>query len=101
MKVIIFLCIAFAIYKHWPEQTVNYSESNQVVLYSTDWCGYCEKTRQFLNEKNIEYVEFDIEKSDEGLRRYNALNGNGVPVLNINGTKVTGYNKSKILNLLI
>lgn len=72
-----------------------------MVLYSTDWCGYCEKTRQFLNEKNIEYVEFDIEKSDEGLRRYNALNGNGVPVLNINGTKVTGYNKSKILNLLI
>ena len=76
------------------------SGDNVVILYATDWCGYCKKARELLSEHNIQYTEFDIEKSKEGRRRYDQLKGNGIPVLDINGSIVMGYNKSKILKLL-
>jgi len=71
-----------------------------VVLYATSWCGYCEKAREFLNEKNIAYVEYDIEKSSEGKRQYDRLGVNGVPVLLVKGETVRGFNPNKILNIL-
>ena len=73
---------------------------NDVVLYATSWCGYCAKTRKMLNEKGIEFVEFDVEKSGEGRAQYELIGIKGVPVLNVNGTIVQGYNPSKIIALL-
>ena len=53
-----------------------------------------------LDSENIKYTEFDIEKSAEGRRRYDALNGQSIPLLTINGNRVNGYNKSKILSFM-
>lgn len=62
------------------------------------WCytqppgaAIAKTTRAFLAEKNIPYVEYDIEKSGEGRHQYNELKGNGVPLLNVKGTLVRGY----------
>lgn len=68
--------------------------SSSVVLYATDWCGYCKKTRQFFKDNNIAYVEFDIEKSVEGKKEYNQLKGKGIPLVVINGIVIRGYNPS-------
>ncbi|WP_415227313.1 glutaredoxin family protein [Psychromonas sp.] len=103
MKKLLILCVIFGIYHNWPilsNGTSEYSENNVVILYATDWCGYCKKTRELLKDNNIQYTEFDIEKSEEGRRRYDELGGNGIPLLNINGSIVNGYSKSQILKLL-
>ncbi len=71
-----------------------------VFLYATDWCGYCEKTRKFLDEKNIEYHEYDIEKSAQGKQEYDEMNGNGVPLLIVNSEIIRGYNTSSIIKAL-
>ena len=99
MKKILIICIVFAIYKNWSSLT-GYAETNEVVLYSTDWCGYCKKARSFFNDNNIKFQEFDIERSDDGRRRYDALGGSGIPLILINGDQVNGYNKAKIIKLL-
>ena len=36
--------------------------SARVTLYSTEWCGYCKQIRRFLDQKDIPYRAFDIEK---------------------------------------
>jgi glutaredoxin len=100
LKKVLFLCLFFAIYKNWTTLTGGYSDTNEVVLYSTDWCGYCKKARKFFNANNIKFQEYDIEKSDEGRRRYEELDGSSIPLILINGKRVNGYNKSKILKLL-
>lgn len=103
MKKLFFICVVFGLYKGWDflnAESPNYSQGNVVVLYATDWCGYCKKARELFVDNNIKYTEFDIEKSDEGRKQYDKLNGNGVPVININGNIVRGYNESKILRLL-
>jgi len=80
----------------------NTAEKNnaEVVLYSTSWCGYCEKTRKLFKEKNIAYIERDIEKSREARQDFHKLGGKGVPVVVINGQVVKGYNPKAVLKLL-
>lgn len=72
----------------------------KVMLYSTEWCGYCAKARQLLQEKGIAYFEYDVEKSAEGQAQYRALGGHGVPVFQVNGQVVKGYNPERVLQLL-
>lgn len=68
-----------------------------VVLYATDWCGYCQKTRELFAKHDIPYIEYDIEKSSQGYREYRDLGGRGVPVINANGTVIHGYSAQRIL----
>ena len=75
------------------------SHDAAVVLYATQWCGYCQKARELMAKHNIVYFEYDIEKSSEGRAQYDRLGGKGVPVLLIGEEVVMGYNASKILKL--
>ncbi|WP_292821298.1 glutaredoxin family protein [Methylophilus sp.] len=63
----------------------------QVVLYATDWCPYCEKTRALLAAKGIPYQEMNIETSAEARSQYQRLAAQGVPVLLVAGEVVRGY----------
>jgi glutaredoxin len=73
----------------------------EVVMYATSWCGYCEKTRQFLRARGVPFVEHDIERSPAARRQYQALNGRGVPLLVIRGTMIVqGYSPKEILRAL-
>ena len=82
-----------------PIETVRFqSESNsEVVLYATQWCGYCRKTRQFLADNDIAYFEYDIENSSQGAREYKQLNGRGIPLVLVNNEVIRGYNPKAIL----
>ena len=72
------------------------SEKNDIVLYGAVWCPYCEQTRQLLASNNINYCEYDIERSAEGFRQYESLGGGGVPLMLFNGELIRGYNKPEI-----
>jgi len=82
-----------------PPPDYSAAHDGKVILYATSWCGYCEKTRELLTENNIEYHEYDVEKSAEGREQYDRLGGKGVPVLLINGEVLKGYDPSRILKL--
>jgi len=72
----------------------------EVILYATQWCGYCKKTRSFLDQKGIAYFEYDIEASDIGRQQYERLNGRGVPLLVVKSDIIRGYNTQAIINAL-
>ncbi len=100
MKKILFLLLIFAVYTNWTPLTGGYSDNNEVVLYSTDWCGYCKKARKLFDDNNIKFQEFDIEKSLDGKRRYDEVDGSSIPLIFVNGVRINGFNESKILKLL-
>jgi glutaredoxin len=81
-----------------PDYSAQHPEG--VVLYATSWCGYCKKARAFLKENNIAYVEYDIEKDTAGKVQYDALNGNGVPLMVVKGHVINGYNPAAIKRYL-
>ncbi len=68
------------------------NSSQQVVMYATSWCGYCRKAREYLKRNGIAYVEYDIEKSSEGKRRFAELGGTGVPLILVGTQKIRGWN---------
>jgi len=73
---------------------------DNVILYATSWCGYCKKTRAFLAEHNIQYTEYDVERSAEGQKQFKALGGKGVPVMDIKGTIIKGYSEKGMISTL-
>lgn len=76
------------------------ARSDQVVLFSTSWCGYCRKARQYLNQNGIAHVEYDIEKSSEGKRRFAALGGRGVPLILVGNEQIRGWNPAALKGAL-
>lgn len=71
-----------------------------VVLYATDWCGYCKAAREFFAINGISYVEHDIEKSSEALSQHRKLGGNGVPLIVVGDEVIKGYNEASLRQLL-
>ncbi|NUT89151.1 glutaredoxin family protein [Pseudomonas corrugata] len=108
-KFLLILLVVVA-YQNWgkierllnPSQMVSQQiRSNaRITLYATDWCGYCKATRRFLDEKGVPYREFDIEKDSEARKAYEALGGRGIPILDVNGTLIRGYEPQRILEAL-
>ena len=82
------------------QEDYSHFQQSPVVLYATAWCGYCKKARQFLADYNIEYIEYDIEKSKEGKAQYDELGGRGVPVFLVNNQVVKGYDPNQVLAYL-
>jgi len=84
------------------ESEARAAERAPVILYMTDWCGWCRKTRALLNEMEADFEEVDIEKSDEGRREYEEKSGGrgGVPLLDIGGTIVRGFDEARIRRLV-
>lgn len=69
---------------------------NEVVLFGTSWCGYCKKTRAIFHRYGIEFTDYDIETSDEGRRKYDALSTPGIPIVLVGSTQINGYKPSAI-----
>ncbi len=77
------------------------SENNDVILYSTTWCGYCAKTRDYFAENHIKYTDWDVEHSEKGRNDYESMGGNGIPIVVINNENpIHGYNPKKISEAL-
>jgi glutaredoxin-like YruB-family protein len=65
---------------------------HKVELYTTSWCPYCEKARDFFRAKGISFTEYDVEKDKDAARRLQQLAGrSGVPVAVIDGQRIHGF----------
>ena len=62
-----------------------------VVMYSTEWCGYCKQASSYFRQNNIAFTEYDIEKSDKGKRDYQKMNGKGVPIILVGNKRMNGF----------
>ncbi|MFH1655961.1 MAG: glutaredoxin domain-containing protein [Candidatus Omnitrophota bacterium] len=72
-----------------------------VKVYSTPTCPYCIKTKAYLDEKSIKYENFDVSSDKTKLDEMIKLSGQmGVPVLDIDGNVIVGFDKERIDSLL-
>ena len=104
MKKFIIIAALFMLVSNWakiesmfhPPPDFSSVPAGHVVLYSTEWCHYCAKTRAFLRARNVQYDERDIEKSSKARREYHQLGGRGVPVMRIGEQTVHGFNPDRL-----
>lgn len=70
-------------------------EEGVVVLYSTTWCGYCTKAIKYMDSKNIDYVNKDIEDGSDNKSEYQELGGTGgVPFIVFGDQIMKGFSAS-------
>ncbi len=72
-----------------------------VKVYSTPTCPWCSMAKQYLDSRNINYEDLDVSKDrNAAAEMVNKSGQRGVPVLDINGNIVIGFDKDKIDNLI-
>ena len=73
----------------------------KVIVYSTPTCPYCQASKEFLKENKIEYKEIDVSKDQAAAQEMIEKSGQmGVPVIDIDGTIIVGYDKEAIKKAL-
>ena len=73
----------------------------KVKIYSTSTCPYCIRTKQFLKENNVLFEDSDVSANEEAAKEMIEKSGQmGVPVLDIDGQIIVGFDKEKIKNAL-
>ena len=73
----------------------------QVVIYSTPTCHFCQMSKEFFKENNVEYTEYnvaeDMEKRQEMIEKSGQM---GVPVIYIGEEMFVGFDKDKLSTAL-
>jgi len=73
----------------------------KVKIYTTPACPFCHLAKEFLKEKGIEFEEVDVLKDEKAAEEMIKKSGQmGVPVIEIDGEIVVGFDKEKIEKLL-
>ncbi len=73
----------------------------KIKVYSTPTCPYCKTAKQFLTENKIEFENVDVSVDQNATQEMISKSGQmGVPVLDIDGNIVVGFDKAKIKQLL-
>ena len=73
----------------------------KVKIYSTATCPYCIRAKQFLKENGVVFEDIDVANNktaaEEMIRKTGQM---GVPVLDIEGEIIVGFDREKIKQAL-
>ncbi len=73
----------------------------KVSVYSTPTCPYCIRAKQFLRDNNIVFEDIDVSGNQAAAEEMVSKSGQmGVPVLDIDGEIIVGFDKEKIRQAL-
>ena len=69
----------------------------QVTIYSTPTCPYCKQLKAYLDEKGVAYEDVDVAADQDRAREMVEKSGQmGVPVSDIGGEIIIGFDKEKV-----
>jgi len=75
--------------------------AKKVLVYSTATCPFCIRAKQFLKENGIQFEDIDVSadenKASEMIKKSGQM---GVPVIEIDGEFIVGFDKEKIKEVL-
>ncbi len=85
-----------------PTAAARAGDEPRVTLYMTSWCGYCRKARKLLTKLDVDFAAKDIERNRKAAAEFRRKNGGrgGVPLIDIDGELVRGYNEKLIRKLV-
>jgi glutaredoxin-like YruB-family protein len=74
---------------------------SSVIVYSSDTCPWCDKVKAFLKENSVEFEERNVsENRDFAMEVQEKSGGLAIPVIDIDGTIIIGFNPKKIKEIL-
>ncbi|MBU0635790.1 glutaredoxin family protein [Candidatus Micrarchaeota archaeon] len=72
-----------------------------VSVYTTTTCPYCTMVKEYLKSHNVDFQEINVGEDQEKAQEMIQKSGQtGVPVLDINGKIIIGFNRDAIKEAL-
>lgn len=69
----------------------------KIKIYTTPWCAYCKQAKEYFKSKGLTWEEVDVMADEKARDEMVAKTGQlGVPVIDINGKVVIGFDRDKI-----
>ncbi len=76
-------------------------EVRSVTIYTTPTCIWCARTKEFFKQNNVSYKEMNVAGDTKAAREMIQKSGQmGVPVIDVGGEIVVGFDESKLRKLL-
>jgi glutaredoxin 3 len=70
-----------------------------VVMYTTQWCGYCRRARLLFSGKGVAFTDIDIEAVPGAREQMHARSGRtSVPQIFIRDQHIGGFDDTKALD---
>lgn len=68
-----------------------------ITIYSTNTCAYCVMAKEYFEEHKIEFVEKNVQVDHDAAKEMvEKTHQLGVPVIDINGTIIIGFDREAI-----
>ncbi len=68
-----------------------------VIIYTAVWCGFCHAAKDYFDKLAINFEERDVEKNPKfGQEAVEKSNQRGIPVIDIAGDIIIGFDRPKI-----
>ncbi len=68
-----------------------------VTVYSTPTCRYCTAAKHYLTKNGVKFREIDVSRDAQAAAEMVRKTGQqGVPVIDVNGTAVVGFDKARL-----
>jgi glutaredoxin-like YruB-family protein len=76
-------------------------EGKKVKVYSTPTCPWCHKAKEFLKEHKVDFEDIDVASNHDAAHEMIEKSGQtGVPVIEIDGEIVVGFDRARLSELL-
>lgn len=70
---------------------------HDVKIYTTNSCPWCHKAKEYFKENGIQFTELNVEEDQSKAQEMVEKSGQtGVPVIEIDGKIIIGFNKPAI-----
>ncbi len=74
--------------------------AKNVVVFSSNTCGYCTMAKEYLNEKGVAFTEKNVSTDVEARKELMSKGFMGVPVIYVEDEVIQGFDKARLDTLL-
>jgi glutaredoxin 3 len=83
------------------EKSEQKKKQPRVIVFSTPTCTYCTLAKKYFRQNKVRFRDVDVSKDPTAARDMQRRSGQmGVPVIDIGGRIIVGFDKPKINQLL-
>lgn len=68
----------------------------KVTVYTSNTCPHCKAAKNYLRDNNIEFEEKNVDEDRSAIDYLVEKGHRGVPVINIEGEDIVGFNKELV-----
>ena len=76
-------------------------DTKSITVYSTPTCPYCRQVKDFLKEKGVDFTDHNVASDVDARNLMVQKSGQlGVPVIDVDGAVLVGFNRNRLEELL-